>query len=55
MSRDTIASGAAPNTPENLRLWMQNPDAIKPASIMPAMNLTGQELDHVTAYLLTLR
>ena len=26
MSRDTIASGAAPNTPENLRLWIQNPD-----------------------------
>jgi cytochrome c oxidase subunit 2 len=54
MSRDTIASGAAPNTPENLRLWIQNPDAIKPGSLMPAMNLTGQELDGVTAYLLTL-
>ena len=27
MSRDTIASGAAPNTPENLRRWIQNPDA----------------------------
>src|SRR3989454_1717856 len=54
MSRDTIASGAAPNTPENLRLWIQNPDSIKPGSLMPAMNLTGQELDRVTAYLLTL-
>ncbi len=54
MSRDTLASGAAPNTPENLRLWIQNPDAIKPGSLMPAMNLTGQELDRVTAYLLTL-
>src|ERR1700676_92163 len=37
MSRDTIASGAAPNTPENLRLWIQNPDSIKPGSKMPAM------------------
>jgi cytochrome c oxidase subunit II len=54
MSRDTIASGAAPNTPENLRLWIQNPDAIKPGSLMPAMNLTDQEFDRVTAYLLTL-
>ncbi len=54
MSRDTIASGAATNTPENLRLWIRNPDAIKPGSLMPAMNLTGQELDRVTAYLLTL-
>ena len=32
MSRDTIASGAAPNTPENLRRWIQDPDAIKPGS-----------------------
>jgi cytochrome c oxidase subunit II len=54
MTRETIASGAAPNTPENLRLWVQNPDAIKPGSLMPAMNLTDSDLDHVTAYLLTL-
>lgn len=55
MSRDTIASGAAPNRPANLRLWIQNPNAIKPGSLMPAMNLTDQELDEVTAYMLTLR
>jgi cytochrome c oxidase subunit II len=54
MSRDTIASGAAPNTPENLRLWIQNPDAIKPGSLMPAMNLSDQDFDRLTAYLLTL-
>jgi len=55
MSRDTIASGAAPNTPENLRLWIQNPDAIKHGSKMPAMGLSDHELDAVTAYLATLR
>jgi cytochrome c oxidase subunit 2 len=55
MSRETIASGAAPNTPENLRLWIQNPDAIKPGSKMPAMGLSDHELDAVTAYLQTLR
>jgi cytochrome c oxidase subunit II len=54
MSRDTLASGAAPNTPENLRLWIENPDAIKPGSLMPPMNLSQQEFDRVTAYLLTL-
>jgi len=37
MSRETIAAGAALNTPENLRLWIQKPDAIKPGSLMPAM------------------
>jgi cytochrome c oxidase subunit 2 len=54
MSRETIASGAAPNTPENLRIWIQNPDAIKPGSKMPAMELSDQQLDAVTAYLATL-
>jgi cytochrome c oxidase subunit 2 len=55
MSRETIASGAAPNTPENLRLWIQNPDSIKPGSKMPAMGLSDHQLDAVTAYLATLR
>ena len=55
MSRDTIASGAAPNTPENLRRWIQNPDAIKPGSKMPAMGLNDPELDARDAYLETLR
>jgi cytochrome c oxidase subunit II len=55
MSRDTIASGAAPNTPENLRSWIQNPDSIKPGSLMPAMKLNDQDLDALIAYLETLR
>jgi len=55
MSRTTIASGAADNTPANLRLWIQNPDAIKPGSLMPAMKLSDGDLDAVTAYLETLR
>jgi cytochrome c oxidase subunit 2 len=54
MSRDTIASGVVPNTPENLRRWILNPDDIKPGSRMPAMNLSGQELDAVTAYMASL-
>jgi cytochrome c oxidase subunit 2 len=55
MSRDTIAAGAASNTAENLRLWILNPNAIKPGSLMPAMELNDQELDALTAYLETLR
>jgi cytochrome c oxidase subunit II len=55
MSRDTIAAGAASNTPENLRLWIRNPNAIKPGSLMPAMQLSEQQLNAVTAYLETLR
>jgi cytochrome c oxidase subunit 2 len=55
MSRDTIAAGAAPNTPENLRLWIRNPNAIKPGSKMPAMGLSDQDVNAVTAFLETLR
>jgi cytochrome c oxidase subunit 2 len=55
MSRDTIASGIAPNTVENLRAWIRDPEALKPGSRMPAMKLTDRELDAVTAYLATLR
>jgi cytochrome c oxidase subunit 2 len=55
MSRDTIAAGAVPNTPENLRLWIRKPDAIKPGSLMPAMQLSEQQMDALTAYLETLR
>jgi cytochrome c oxidase subunit II len=55
MSRETIAAGAAANTHDNLRLWIWKPDAIKPGSLMPAMELSDRELDAVTAYLETLR
>lgn len=55
MSRDTIASGIVPNTPENLRQWIQDPNTFKPGSKMPAMGLSNKELDAVTAYLETLR
>jgi cytochrome c oxidase subunit 2 len=55
MSRTTIASGAAENTPENLRLWLRDPDAIKPGSLMPAMKLSDAELDAVVRYMLSLR
>ena len=55
MSRETIASGAAPNTRENLRRWIENPSALKPGCKMPAMGLNNQQLDAVTAYLVSLR
>ena len=55
MSRTTLASGAAENTPSNLRLWIQNPDAIKPGSLMPSMRLNDADLDSLATYLETLR
>ncbi len=54
MSRATIAAGAANNTPENLRAWIHNPDTFKPGALMPAMQLSDQQVDEVVAYLTTL-
>jgi cytochrome c oxidase subunit 2 len=55
MSRETLGSGIAPNTPDNLRRWIRRPDDFKPGSRMPPMGLSEQQLDAVTAYLASLR
>jgi cytochrome c oxidase subunit 2 len=55
MSRDTIASGAAPNTKEKLLEWIGDPNQIKPGCLMPAMHLTDRQNAQITAYLLTLK
>ncbi len=54
-SRTTLASGAAPNTPQNLRAWIQDPNQLKPGALMPAMQLSNEQIDQVVAYLETLR
>lgn len=54
MSRQTLASGVAPNTPENLQQWIANPDSIKPGALMPSMRLDPEQLKQVTEYLTSL-
>jgi cytochrome c oxidase subunit II len=53
-SRATIASGAALNTPGNLRGWIQDPNHAKPGALMPAMQLNAEQIDELVAYLDTL-
>lgn len=55
MSRDTLASGMIPNTKENLRAWVKDPQEIKPGCYMPNMQLTDGQLNAVVAYLETLK
>jgi cytochrome c oxidase subunit II len=55
MSRDTLASGAVQNNPENLRRWLRDPNVMKPGCLMPAMELADAQLNAVAAYLETLR
>jgi cytochrome c oxidase subunit 2 len=55
MSRKTLASGTVPNTPENLKRWVEDPQTLKPGCLMPAFGLTSREYDDIVSYLLTLR
>ena len=55
LSRDTLAAGAAPNTPAALRAWMRDPHMLKAGALMPNMQLSDTELDQIVAYLLTLK
>jgi len=55
MSRSTLGSGVIPNTPENLRSWVKDPQAIKRGNLMPNMQLNSRELDEIVIYLSSLK
>ncbi len=55
MGRTTIGAGVARNTRENLLGWVKDPAHLKPGALMPAMNLTDDQISAVVAYLLTLK
>ena len=55
MSRNLIAGGMLPNTIDNLKAWIEDPQAIKPGCDMPALQLTRREIEDVVAYLATLK
>jgi cytochrome c oxidase subunit 2 len=55
MSRDTLGAGAAANTADNLKAWIKDPGHLKPGVLMPAMNLSDDEIDALATYLATLK
>ena len=55
MSRASIAAGAAPNNAGMLAAWIANPQAIKPGTRMPTLQLAGSEIGDIATYLATLR
>jgi cytochrome c oxidase subunit 2 len=52
--RRTIAAGTVANTRGNLLGWIENPQAFKPGTLMPAVPLAGRQLDDLTTYLQSL-
>jgi cytochrome c oxidase subunit II len=55
MSRSTIAAGIAENNRANLADWIKDPDHLKKGSLMPAMQLSDEQIHAVVAYLSTLQ
>jgi len=54
MSRHTIAAGTVPNEPGYLSAWIADPQSIKPGTQMPALELSGPELQALRTFLRTL-
>jgi len=50
-SRDSPAADLMPNTPENLRNWINNTQTIKPGAKMPELHMLASETSDVTSYL----
>jgi cytochrome c oxidase subunit 2 len=55
MSRRMLAAGTIANNPANLIGWIENPQLIKPGSLMPNQDLSAQQLSDAVAFLETLR
>ena len=53
--RRTLGAGVIANDPEDLARWLREPDVVKPASHMPNLNLTTDEVNDLVAYFETLR
>ena len=47
-------AGALPNTPENLIVWIMEPQSIEPGTAMPDMGVSEQDARDIGAYLYTL-
>ncbi len=54
-SRTTLAGAIMDNTPQNVAVWIRNPDEVKPGANMPTLGLSGRELNELVAYLEALK
>jgi cytochrome c1 len=55
-SRTQIAGGAVPNTsPDDLKRWIMNPQALKPGTQMPNLGLNDADATNIVAFLETLK
>jgi cytochrome c oxidase subunit 2 len=55
MSRQTLASGMTPNTPDELRNWLNDPQQSKDGCLMPRFGLDKSSVELLVGYLTTLK
>ncbi len=55
LSERSILAGRLPNNPDNLMLWIQHPQQVKPGSDMPEMGVSDSDARNIAAYLYSLR
>lgn len=53
--RKSIGAGILPNTPGNLAGWIANSQSIKPGNAMPPMDISGNKMQALLAYMETLK
>jgi cytochrome c oxidase assembly factor CtaG/cytochrome c2 len=51
----TYIAGVLRNSPENLSLWIRDPQQIVPGNAMPQMNISAEDARDITAFLRTLK
>jgi cytochrome c len=47
-------AGELPNTPDNMKKWIEHPHSIHPKTVMPEMGVTDGDARDISAYLYTL-
>jgi cytochrome c2 len=55
MAARPLIAGKFENTPQNMALWLQNPQSMDPDSAMPSLGVTPADARDMTAYLATLK
>ncbi len=50
-TRQILAGGVLDNTPENLAIWLRDPQAVKPGNQMPNLHLSTQQIDVLVTFL----
>ncbi|MGE5251636.1 MAG: c-type cytochrome [Bacteroidota bacterium] len=54
LSRRSMLAGQLPNNPENLVLWIEHPQLVRPGSDMPELNVSDADARDIAAYLYSL-